>query len=324
MVDSNFTIINIKPATTVEWDQAWQECPYACFSQSSQWYALWEKHYNYHTEAFTIDTNMGFFLLPITYLPKLKGLHRHYYSSPLGTYGGVLGSTYLNNAEMKQIYMHVEKQLKIHAIEITGNPYHNSASSGTNFTHIFDLSIETDEFLNNLSYNSRRKFNESLAHQLFLEKSSYYDADLFTHFYQQKWTEWQNTGQPYSLDFFTDLMQIAGVDSWILKDDSGNIILVGICLQSKNSIQCWLYSSLNKYYILKPYQSYFYHLMGYYRKNKWQILDLNPSGNLTGVAAAKDSFGAKRLYFDDYKSTNGWLPVISQKWILLKSYLNKV
>lgn len=118
-------------------------------------------------------------------------------------------------------------------------------------------------------------------------------------------------------------MQIAGVDSWILKDISGNIILIGICLQSKNSIPCRLYTSLNKYLTFKPYQVYFYHLMGYYREYKWQILDLNPSGNLTGVAAAEDFFVAKRLYFDDYKSTNGWLPVISQKWLLLKCYLDK-
>lgn len=110
--------------------------------------------------------------------------------------------TYLNNAEIKQIYMHVEKQLKIKAIEISGNPYHNSAISGTNFTHIFDLSIETEEFLNNLSYNSKRKFRDSLNHQLVSEKASYGDATLFTYFYQQKWKELQNIGRPYSLDFF--------------------------------------------------------------------------------------------------------------------------
>lgn len=322
-MDLNFSIINIKPATTEEWDQAWQECPYACFSQSSQWYALWERHYNFHAEALSIDTNRGLFILPIAYLPKLKGLHKHYYSSPFGTYGGVLGSTYLDNAEIKQIYMHVEKQLKIQAIEITGNPYHNSANSGTNFTHIFDLSIETEGFLNSLSYNARRKFRDSFRYPLALVKASYGDAAFFAHFYQQKWKEWQNTGQPYGIDFFTDLMQMACVDSWILKDVYGNIILIGICLQSKKSIQCWLYASLNKYLTFKPYQSYFYHLMEYYREKKWQILDLNPSGNLTSVAAAKDFLGAKRLYFDDYKSTNGCLPVISQKWILLKSYLDK-
>ena len=324
MQSSNIFISAIRKATDKDWDNIWNGSPYACFSHRWQWFGLWEKHHNYKTETLLVNTNRGDFVLPLAYRPKFKGLLKHYYSSPHGTYGGLIGNNQLTTDETQNLYSNVQKLSKISILEITGNPYHNRLDYGENFTHIYDLTKEWNNYLDNGGVQLKRSFKISQNQEFYLEKVNEKYAEIFSIFYKNKWKEWGNTGQPYTKDFFFDLMRLPGIDSWVLRDKKDNIVLIGVCLNSKLSVQCWMYTTLEKFYSYRPYVAYFAKLFAHYRGNQVQYLDLNPSGGHVGVITAKDRLGAERWYFENYKKSVGVMPFIYDRYYQLKTYFDKI
>src|SRR4030095_5310926 len=89
------SIVDIRSASPVEWDEIWNLCEYATYYHSRKWAEIWNI---YTLGAMRPDPKLVTFedgkkaLLPISCETRNKGLVKNYISSPAGTYGGWISS----------------------------------------------------------------------------------------------------------------------------------------------------------------------------------------------------------------------------------------
>ncbi len=87
------SIINVRLATSQEWDEFWEGCDYSTYFHSREWVAIWQKYVDRKLRPagqLITFSDKRTVLLPFSSRNHLLGFIKQYYSSPGGTYGGWL------------------------------------------------------------------------------------------------------------------------------------------------------------------------------------------------------------------------------------------
>ena len=123
-------VVDLRPATSEEWDHIWKRCDYATYFHSREWAELWQKYTQGKMKPnakFIVFSDGKSALLPFSTQRIIKGFAKKTISSPAGTYGGWLSLDKLLESHSRLLYEYITTHYK--GLMWRLNPYNVNEAS---------------------------------------------------------------------------------------------------------------------------------------------------------------------------------------------------
>lgn len=320
----SLSVLDISPATSVQWDSIWRECNYATYFHSREWAEIWEKY----TKGKLVPSPLLIkfsdgcrVIVPLSKERILKGIVHTHISSPAGTYGGWISADVitenhailLTNYLMAKVDNLIWRINPIDALAVKSEVIINKEDE----THVIDLSVGFEAIhqdWTNGSFPVVRKVRKARDHGVSIRLAESED-DWLSYFqvYEESLVRWGDKATTqYSLDFFEEIYSLKSnhVNLWLALYNN-KIIAGALCFYAKNHVVYWHGAALGEYFNLRPVNLILYTAIKDACTNGYLFFDFNPSGGLEGVKKFKRSFGAKSLPSNVVQTSSLMLKLIS-------------
>jgi CelD/BcsL family acetyltransferase involved in cellulose biosynthesis len=306
------SIVKVRPATSSEWDEIWNECEYSTYFHSREWAEIWSKYTKrkmFLTPFLILFSDGKKALLPFSCLKKgglapiIMGTSRLYFSSPECTYGGWISAEKLSNNHALLLSNLIKK--KFNNLTWRLNPYDSIAmKSRIRFsyegeTHAINLEKGFNVIASNMSKGHRSAVKQASRSGVTVRlASSIEDWLSYYQVYETSVDRWGNRllGAEYTWDLFNEifLRNSPNVELW-LSIYLDKVISGALCFHSKKHFVYWHGASTGTYFNLRPVNLLLYEVIKKACETGYAWFDFNPSGGLEGVKAFKERFGAQSL-----------------------------
>lgn len=298
-------IASIRRASAAEWDLYWQECGYSTFFQSREWAEIWCAYTKGNIRPapeYIVFTDGMSAVFPLSYQKRLRGLARHYLSSPGGTFGGWLSrdSLSISHGRLLARYMLTKSGSLVWRL----NPYDplvfKTGVTGAQEDKTYALRL--DEGFDAI-YKSWTKGHKSAARKARKARKEGVSVKLaitledwiaYYQIYEDSLRRWgKAASSKYTFDLFKEMFarKSPNIKLW-LSIYRGIPVAGALCFYSKWHVVYWHGAALEKYFKLRPVNLLLYEVIKDACEQGYTIFDFNPSGGHKGVEAFKKSFGA--------------------------------
>jgi len=294
-----------KPTAT-EWDQVWNECPYATYFHSREWAEIWEEssQSTLRPSPLVLEISNGTTAL-LPFSSAGKGITESHISSPGGTFGGWIAKRSLSELEQQVVTTFIQKHYPNLVWRL--NPYEEIlqpikfGSVTKEVTHSLDLSGGFDSIIGKWTkghVSAARKASASGV-QIVLAKSKQ-DWQKYYAVYENSLIRWgKKATSKYDWRFFNAMheRQSSNIKLWMAVY-MGEPIAGAICLYSKRHAIYWHGAALAEQFSLRPVNLLIQEAIRDAVVSGFRWFDFNPSGGNEGVTAFKRSFGATAMSAD--------------------------
>ena len=299
-------IRRVRAATATEWDRAWSVCPHATYFHGREWADVWAaatreqvtpcaqyvEFSDGTTAVLPASVRSGPPLVPDTWM-----------LSPAGTYGGWISDSEAVGAEHSDLLVRETSGLPGRVVW-RHNPYNvrcGAAAFGstqTDETHALDLregfdavSAQWNRGQKGKIRKARREGVEVRFAQCEGDWRAYYDNYLAS---QERWGK--RTSPRYGWELFEALCDrgTGAVALW-LAELHGEAIAGAVIVSSAQHSIYWHGAALAQHFKLRAVNLLMADAIRYACERGQAWFDFNPSGGHDGVAAFKQSFGAKAM-----------------------------
>lgn len=327
------TVSKIRTATKREWDRIWYECDYATFFHSREWAEIWQDYTtgDFQPFPFMLKFSDGTrALLPLT----LQESEQIYFSSPAGTYGGLIS---LDTIDSRHLAAAAECSPKaIGRVFIRTNPFAGTVDKGLaalqfhdDETHVLYLNDSFEIIYNNWSNNHKTATKRARRDGIIVKVASSLDSwQEYYAMYESSLDRWGNkVTSRYNWALFESIFnrKSSNIKLWIAFYRE-KAIAGSLCFYSKKHVVYWHGSAYSEYFNLKPVQLIFYEAISEAVTNGFNWFDFNPSGGHEGVKSFKKGFGAAALSCPwieilGYCHPEGWRNNLRMRRVRLNKYL---
>jgi CelD/BcsL family acetyltransferase involved in cellulose biosynthesis len=304
------TIIGESTATTDEWQRAWKACDSATFFQSPEWAQVWAEYTDGSVQAapkvlrFSDGKSV---VLPLCYQRKWRGLLDRYVASPEATYGGWLTPEPLTPAHAVLVTRWL---LDAEGLSLVWrlNPYDPVALEAAaicevrarlDWTHSVRLNASPEELFNSWRKGTREDIRKAQKRCNVEVRPATTINDWTAYFgvYQDSLRRWgRHPDDGYRWELFNVLRrrQSSDITLWVARVD-GQVASGELSFYSRRHAVSWHAATRQQYLRsgVSKYQTFEILKDCCARGLEW--LDFNPSAELAGVKALKESFRAQAL-----------------------------
>ena len=304
--------MQVRKIEETEWRAYLEECSTATFFHTPEWYEVWKKYagYDYECRLFVFDSGVKA-IFPLAWKKRLKGLMKSYFSSPVGTYGGVVSHDELKEKEIKEVQAYLKK---ITLLQIRANPLNEIfASSFFNIddsTQVIDLNIVQEDIKKKWSKNHLRSLKKGMENGLSIREAgensdwtNYYDIYLDS---LRRWGT--RVSSRYGWMLFEILSQLSSEKCklWLVEKDD-KLVSGCICFYHNKHVVYWHGASLESMLYLRPAHVLHHHIINDAVKKGFGWYDFNPSGGHSGVQKFKAGFGTETISAKVYSREPYWV-----------------
>lgn len=299
------SIVNIRPATSDEWDTIWQGCDYSTYFHSREWAEIWNVYTKgkMRPEPIVIEFSDGKkALLPLSLEKGWGGFLKRYISSPAGTFGGWISEDELTIEHAKLL---VEYMIGLGNLIWRENPYDPNLSkinipyAKEDFTQVIDLRQGFDAIYKNWTKghtSTARKASKALREGVIISQAkSLKEWRIYYDIYKDSLRRWGEKASSSYEWFLFEIMfnkQSTNIKLWLAYYNE-EITSGALYFYHNRHIVYWHGAGYEKYFNLRPVNLIKYDIiMDACSKGYWWC-DFNPSGGHEGVKAFKKSFGAE-------------------------------
>ena len=328
---SQVAIAKVEPTSAEEWERVARSCDYATFFHTPDWIEIWHRFKGAQVVAAPrtiIFQDEKRAVLPVATNRRGKGLLTTLTSTMEGTFGGWISEDELGlpHALAVAAYLlhdtggNVSWRLNPYApfageireyvkaqsglLEMTGTNRDKVITCMQNWrrplldddsTLAIDLRPGFAALFGSQSSTVRKAKKARKAGvevrlaETEAEWREYYEVYLSS---VERWGE--ATSYPWQL--FAEIfgMHSSKIKLWLARLDS-KVVSGPLCFSSRNHVVYWHGSSLKQYFELRPVNLLMLEIIRHAAEQGCAWYDFNPSGQLKGVKAFKESFGAKPL-----------------------------
>jgi hypothetical protein len=327
-------IINVRNATSDEWDIFWNSCQTATYYHSREWAEVWQEYTNNRISpvpkmiTFSDDVTV---LLPFSKQKYYRGLiNRYSLTGPpalaLPYYGSWITNDKLTDDHVRVLSDYLLNTYRNLAWRL--NPYDSTSEKITIaskyskrrslVTYTIDLSQGEEKIYSNFKKSCRNQIKQSLKNNLTITEGTdishwrkYYDIYCDT---IRRW----GAKTIYKLDWriFEILFNKnnPAIKLWIVWYE-GKAIAGDICFYSHGKIISWHIASLTDYHRLRPVHYFKYMITRDGIRNKYDWFDFDTAGKNEGLRKFKESFGTEEKMCDMIIS---WHPIVHKIFKYIK------
>jgi hypothetical protein len=301
-------IATVRPATSLEWDEIWQECDYATYFHSREWAEIWNIYTDgkmYPDPKLIIFNDKKKGLLPLSHQKSLRGLVKNYISSPAGTFGGWISKDELTAEHSKLLSSYLirkhrnliwrlnpyDKTIGQNGIKITND----DKTHALNLSHGFDAIYKKWTKNNGAIVRKARKACKegvSIRHAVSLE-----DWKNYFRVYEDCLKRWaEKATSRYRWTLFEEIFKRNShhIKLWLSFYQEKAIAGALVFFAKKHAVY-WHGAALEQYFNLRPVNLLMYEAVKNACEQGYTWFDFNPSGGHEGVLKFKKSFGTQEL-----------------------------
>ncbi len=292
--------MKVSNLTNQEWQNQIDQYQKITFFHTPTWYEIWSKvnEFNYKAILFEFSNSQSA-ILPISWLRGRSYFKKFYHSSPIGTYGGLVSLSKLDDKNIESIYKYL---LKYKRLTLCSNPlqdYLKNHLKKTDSTYLLTLEEPLDEIITRWSSNHKRCLKKGLQNNLTVrigktidEWRNYYEL------YQLSQNRWKNPTNNFKFNLFEQFQKIHSKNCRLWLCYKGDTLIAGtICFYQNFHAVYWHGSSDSNFFDLKPNHVIHYEIIKHAKKANFIWYDLNPSGGHESVEKFKKGFGGKQTFF---------------------------
>ncbi len=308
MLRSDSFLVEIRPASSDEWDQAWEECPYATYFHSRQWAEVWSHYHRGYLRPAPLLVRLDDerdIVFPLSRRVSRLGRTLQWVSSPAGTYGGYLSNHELNLAQARRLTTALLERFRPLSWRL--NPYDPITSQldlvglREDFTRTLDLTVGKEAILRSWTkgHRSAAKKAERLGVHVRLAKTLE-DWQAYYKIYERTLERWgDRASSRYQWRLFQRLFECGSehVKLW-LAEVEGLAVAGALCLASGKHIVYWHGAADEEFFPLRPVHLLIREIVFWSCETGMQWFDLNPSGGHAGVDLFKKGFGTVSMRSD--------------------------
>ena len=283
--------MEIRKVQSEEWLSFVENTDNATFFHTPMWYNLWVNAGYYRgTSAYLFQVENEKVLLPLCFKGRKILLRRRYFSSPQGTYGGLV----FQNPPQPNFKKEIEKWLSAKKVKIYKNPYLGENEQNNNCSYIITSN-------NTITLDSGQNWHPK--HRYKLRRALKMEFEFHFSNTKNDWQEYykiykeniarrgKTSSNNYSQKLFDELYKLD--ESYrrlylVLKD--GAIQGGGIYFFDKTRIYHWHGCFTMQARELEAPIFLYYKMMEVLNNSNKQVLDLLPSGGHKGVDLFKRRF----------------------------------
>lgn len=309
MKDKGLSLVEVRRATSDEWDLIWRECEYATYFHSREWAEIWGA---YSKGGMIPEPKLVSFsdgkkvLLPLTVQQSRRGFGKTYYSSPGGTYGGWLSSERLHEAHaalLVSVLGHMAGNLIWRS-----NPYDelvlqtvSKIKTEYDETDTLHLADDFESLLKAWTKGhvsaARKAQKAGVAGVKVLQAATLEEWYAYFQVYEDSLHRWgEKATSKYEWTLFEEMhrRKSPNIRLWLAVYQD-NIIAGALCFYSSKHAVYWHGAALEEHFHLRPVNLLMFEAIKDACERGLMWFDFNPSGGHEGVRKFKRSFGTQAL-----------------------------
>lgn len=297
----------VRVATDREWDAVADGCEYATFFHTRAWAQLWERHsggrlraraslarFDDGVEA-VLPGNVKT-LLDLPWIDRLSGAFETILSSYGSHYGGWISTSELTPAHHRLLWQHYSTR----NVLIMQNPFDVSFERAgldwprASFTQVVDLRPDLETLRGRWSRGHRSAVNKaSRAGVEVARATTRAEWREYVELYRWSLQRWGDPISRYDDRVFDLFAEIPAATLWTARWD-GRMLAGVLCLYHNRTIMYWSGALRIDEQRLRAAPLLHAEVMRAGKQAGYRWYDFNPSGDLDGVIAFKERFGAQR------------------------------
>jgi hypothetical protein len=307
-----------------EWDRVVEASPGATGFHSRGWVealAAWDRRFEPRCLGLELDDGE---LAALPMLARVGWLRRGLLARAVSThpsvYGGpVCGSRRLTAADWRRV-LGTLRDVPLGRLECFGNPLQPPPGELGGLrrrdvtTHVLDLAAlpprASDHYKNGCRYQVRQaaRLGVRVARAGGPgELREYFDV------YADSLRRWgKPPGGGYPLALFERLAAAPAVELWVARASDGRLAAGGLFLFARRHAVHWQGAMLEELARTRAATALQDALIEEARRRGRELYDFNPSGELAGVRAFKESFGARALAVPTWRHRHPWLTALAR------------
>lgn len=298
-VGAGVEIVETSPVSDAAWDRTWSDCRYATFFHSRTWAEIWSSYTQGASRPAgeSIEFSDGFrAVLPISARQTPAGLEL--LSSPAGTFGGWISTDPLTDEHARWLTSRLADASG--GCNWRMNPYADvapevvSAATRSGSTSAIDLAEGA-----NAAFRGWSKGHRAAAKQAARLGVTVRAADRpedWAKYYELYTLSLARWGEAATCRYERRLFDLLAAESndrvtlWLAEHD-GRIVAGAVCFYAPGHAVYWHGAADGEAFPLRPVHRLVFEMSRQAAERGCRWLDLNPSGDLEGVAHFKRGFG---------------------------------
>lgn len=327
------TVKKIRTASKREWDRIWSGCDSATFFQSREWAEIWQEYTigDFQPLPFMVKFSDGVrAILPFT-LQESKQIH---FSSPAGTYGGLISLDAVDDRHLAAVLEYVPKAIGRVFLRI--NPFAggiNKCVAALPFyddeTHVVYLKDGIENIFKGWTKGHKSAAVKARREGVTIRQSSSSKEWLeYFEMYKKSLDRWgDKASSKYGWPLFESLLNSRSANIKLWTAYHGEKAIAGaVCFYSKRHSVYWHGAALSEYFNLRPVQFLLYEVIRHAAENNFHWFDFNPSGGHEGVKLFKKGFGTtvlpcKWIEIEGQCNLEGWRNNLKRCRMRISKYL---
>jgi len=289
-------IKEIRKATDDEWDRMIDAAESAIYFQTREWFNIWSEYARFENDTRLICFESGKkVLLPLSYMPFVRGLLKIYFLAPKGM-GGFVTNDELDDDEKKELFNFLMKMKILYCVV---NPYDTLTNefdrfNTVDFTQVLDLREGFDRIFKKWTWGhysrARKGLREGITAEVAVTED---DWRSYFRIYQDTLARWgEKTTNAYQWKLFEIMYgkKSHKIKLWLAKYD-GQIISGALCFYHNKHVAYWhsatsqsFYKKLNATHVLQ------YSIIKDACEKGFLLYDFLPSSGIQGVIDFKSGF----------------------------------
>lgn len=295
-------IVDVRPATSDEWDVAAAGDKNATFFHSRQWSLIWQGYEETRLEPAGLTVSFSDGRSAVIALSVRRRFRRTTaISSPAGTYGGWITEAPITPTHALAL-AHL-LQTRFPNLTWRLNPFDpvtsriNIRDARSDFTQALDLRPGISALFETWSKGCRSSTKKALRSGIrFRVANTEEDWRSYFHLYLESIDRWSNPTSRYEWPLFSAISRLDSQHARLWVADADGVIAAGaICFYWNRHIVYWHGSSTRTLAHLSPTNGLLFNVISDGSRAGYEIFDFNPSGGHQGVIAFKKGFGTTTM-----------------------------
>lgn len=326
------SIAKIYTASTEEWNHIYHGCNYSTFFHSREWTEIWHQINPDDIRSIAkviVFSDQKKALIPFALRQRAKGLMNTYTCSIEGTFGGWISADELEIEHVTLLVNYLKSfdgnlawrvnpydnllaeirptlEAGCHAINLLDSKRNKVLLALKNFfrpiiihddTHTVNLKPGFSALYKSQSSIVRKAKKAQKAGVTITFAETLEEWREYYQVYQSSLERWhKDPSTAYTWEVFEQIFRFKSpnVKLWVAVYE-GKIVSGALCFYSKNHVIYWHGAALKEHFELRPVNLMMLEIIKDACEQGFSWYDFNPSGNMQGVIAFKESFGAKPL-----------------------------
>ena len=304
----SLAIHGARTASSSEWDETWEACPWATYFHSREWAEVWERYSARRLRPaprYLEFTDGRRLILPLSARFGRFGLLHGWESSPGGTFGGWISTDDLGREHVALAVGWLRRECPDLIWRV--NPYFephdyvDDLGARPDVTHALDLSSGYDAIVERWKQEggaTARKIRKAERRGIRVrEAGSEADWTDYVACYESSLSRWgDNVSMRYAPWLFEILRELRSPRTRLWLAVLGETVVAGaLCFYARAHVVYWHGAARAEHFDKRPVNALMDGIIRHACAEGYRWFDLNPSGGHRGVESFKSSLGAATL-----------------------------